>query len=212
MCCGRQSAMCQVSGWPPSTWRWRCGTEFKASGPTLKMRRYPRSGEAMPAASATARAAMSMSATTGPSSAPIDGRVVDVAPRHHQHVHGRGRIDVLEGHRRLRLVHDIGGHVAGDDAAEQAIGHRGRTGSVARHGLSGRGAEVSRPRNYRAGARPRDPDPAGATVPVRSDAIRAPAVTAAVSARSTLSPKPTVGRPEASSSLLHPPSGPTATT
>ena len=52
----------------------------------------------------------------------------------------------------------------------------------------------------------------GATVPVRSDTIRAPAVTAAVSARSTLSPKPTVGRPDVSSALLHPPSGPTATT
>ena len=37
-------------------------------------------------------------------------------------------------------------------------------------------------------------------------------MTAAVSARSTLRPKPTVGRPDASSSVLHPPSGPTATT
>ena len=54
--------------------------------------------------------------------------------------------------------------------------------------------------------------PTGATVPVRSEAMSAPAVTAAVSARSTLSPNPTVDRPEPSSSLLHPPSGPTATT
>ena len=38
--------------------------------------------------------------------------------------------------------------------------------------------------------------PAAATVPVRSEASSAPAVTAAVSARSTLSPNPTVGRPE----------------
>ena len=37
-------------------------------------------------------------------------------------------------------------------------------------------------------------------------------MTAAVSARRTLSPNPTVGRPDASSSVLHPPSGPTATT
>ena len=51
-----------------------------------------------------------------------------------------------------------------------------------------------------------------ATVPVRREASRAPAVTAAVSARSTLSPNPTVGSPDASSPVLHPPSGPTATT
>ena len=42
--------------------------------------------------------------------------------------------------------------------------------------------------------------------------MSAAAVTAAVSARSTLRPKPTVGRPDASSSALQPPSGPTATT
>ncbi len=51
-----------------------------------------------------------------------------------------------------------------------------------------------------------------ATVPVRNETMRAPAVTAAVSARNTLRPKPTVGSPDASSSVLHPPSGPTATT
>ena len=51
-----------------------------------------------------------------------------------------------------------------------------------------------------------------ATVPVRSETSRAPAVTAAVSARSTLRPKPTVGSPAPSSAVLHPPSGPTATT
>ena len=32
-------AKCPLSGWPPSTWRWRCGTEFMASGPTLKISR-----------------------------------------------------------------------------------------------------------------------------------------------------------------------------
>src|SRR5262249_49072017 len=58
---------CPLRGSPPSTWRCRCGTELRASGPMLKMRRYPRSGPATPASSATARADMSMSASTGPS-------------------------------------------------------------------------------------------------------------------------------------------------
>ena len=53
---------------------------------------------------------------------------------------------------------------------------------------------------------------AWATVPVRSEASSAPAVTAAVSARSTLRPKPTVGRPGGQLVALQPPSGPTATT
>ena len=59
-------------------------------------------------------------------------------------------------------------------------------------------------------ARPRDPSTA-ATVPVRREANSAAAVTAAVSARRTLNPNPTVGSPDDSSSVLHPPSGPTAT-
>ena len=50
--------------------------------------------------------------------------------------------------------------------------------------------------------------PLAATVPVRSEAMSAPAVTAAVSARSTLRPKPTVGRPDAQLVAAPPALGP----
>ena len=36
---GHVTAKCPFRGWPPSTWRCRWGTEFMASGPTLKMSR-----------------------------------------------------------------------------------------------------------------------------------------------------------------------------
>src|SRR5271165_6256140 len=50
--------------------------------------------------------------------------------------------------------------------------------------------------------------PTAATVPARKAAISTPAVTAAVSARSTSGPSPTRRYPSASSAGLQPPSGP----
>ena len=53
----------------------------------------------------------------------------DVRSRHDQHMHGRLRVDVLEGHEVVVLEHLLRRNLAGDDAAEQAaharsIGHR----------------------------------------------------------------------------------------
>ena len=50
-----------------------------------------------------------------------DGGVVDVPTRHHQDVHGRLGVEVAEGHGVLGAVHDLGGDLARDDAAEQAV-------------------------------------------------------------------------------------------
>src|SRR5437762_7809571 len=48
----------------------------------------------------------------------------DVTLRDDEQVHGRLRVDVLEGEHRIVLVLDIRRVLARDDAAEDAIGHR----------------------------------------------------------------------------------------
>ena len=47
-----------------------------------------------------------------------------VLARDHQQVAARGGVDVHERDRALVLVHARGGHLAGDDLAEQAVGVR----------------------------------------------------------------------------------------
>jgi hypothetical protein len=46
-----------------------------------------------------------------------------VVARHDQHVHGRLRVDVAERHRPLGRVHDLTGHVSGDNLAEETVVH-----------------------------------------------------------------------------------------
>lgn len=46
-----------------------------------------------------------------------------VLPGHHEHVHGRLRVDVPEGDGVLVLSHDVGRQVARDDPAEEAVAH-----------------------------------------------------------------------------------------
>ena len=47
----------------------------------------------------------------------------DVAPRHHEHVRRRLRVDVLERDHAVVLIHDRARDLPRDDLAEQAIGH-----------------------------------------------------------------------------------------
>ena len=62
-----------------------------------------------------------MSASTSASPGSSGGGVVDVAAGHDEHVHGGLGIEVTEGHGVLGPVHDVGGDVTGDDAAEEAV-------------------------------------------------------------------------------------------
>ena len=50
-----------------------------------------------------------------------DTGVVDVAAGHHEHVHGRLGVEVAKGHGVLGAVHDLGGDLARDDAAEETV-------------------------------------------------------------------------------------------
>jgi hypothetical protein len=45
-----------------------------------------------------------------------------VIPRNHQHVKPGLGVDVAEGHAELVLGHDVGGNLAGNDPAEDAVG------------------------------------------------------------------------------------------
>ena len=175
----------------------------------------PDRAAASPAASATARAASSMSARTGPSSAVT----VDASS-----IWRRGTTSTWSGAAGWMSLKAtvVGVSCTVSDGTSPAtilqnrhrVGHAPGSPPSFCAGLI-TGTELTGPRALPVtmGARHARPDPsAAATVPVRREAKSAPAVTAAVSARRTLNPNPTVGSPDASSSVLHPPSGPTATT
>jgi hypothetical protein len=47
--------------------------------------------------------------------------IVDVASGDHEDVHGSLGVEVAKGHGELGTVHDVGGDLTGDDAAEETV-------------------------------------------------------------------------------------------
>ena len=100
------------------------------------------------------------------------GGVHDVAGRHHQHVDGRLGVDVPERHRALVAVDDVGRHVAGDDGAEEAVGHGAHPRACTQGSFSPRRRQAPRPRRGPPGSAP---SPRGRGVrgcPARSGSTR----------------------------------------
>ncbi len=74
------------SGSPPSTWRCRCGTEFMASGPTLKIEAVAALGRGQAGGVGHGAGGQQHVGQHRPVLGGDRRRVLDVAPRHDQHV------------------------------------------------------------------------------------------------------------------------------